>query len=146
MVLNISDDQFEKLIKLTYLGMWVADANFQQTQTSLKEIEQLIFQEAKERKAFQNLIQYNETEKRYYPTNVLHEDEVINNYLDDYEENCFWEELIDRLTKKSLIEEYGLEEILKMDASRRMEAEKLLIEKYQTEFENNGIKNLKIEI
>jgi len=146
MVLNISDDQFEKLIKLTYLGMWVADANFQQTETSLKEIEQLIFQEAKERKAFQNLIQYNETEKRYYPTNVLHEDEVINNYLDDYEENCFWEELIDRLTKKSLIEEYGLEEILKMDSSRRMEAEKLLIEKYQTEFENNGIKNLKIEI
>ncbi|OQX95178.1 hypothetical protein B6I21_06760 [candidate division KSB1 bacterium 4572_119] len=68
----------------------------------------------------------------------------INKMIDNYDEECFWEELIMRLALRDVIEEVGKEKFLEMDfmeqVTKRIEQEGI----YAEEFEKNGAQNLRI--
>jgi hypothetical protein len=142
MNINFTDQQFEKLLKLVYLGMWVVEAD-EHNDDYFVEIEQLIYSQSKDIPG-QKLIEYDESSKKYFPAIDFDKEDVIVKHIDAYEENIFWDELIDRLTKRDMIKKYGLEGIQKMSQDKVFECEKEFIEKYEQEFSNTGIENIGI--
>jgi len=50
------------------------------------------------------------------------------------------------LARRDFIKEYGEDVIRKMDWKERMEKEHPFIEKYEKEFEENGIENLELRV
>ena len=144
MDIKLTEKQFEKLLKLTYLGMWVVEAHEQDNDNYFTEIEQLLYSKSEEI-SDQKFIEYDEVSKKYYPALNFDKEDIIVKYIDTYEENIFWDELIDRLTKRDMINKYGLDGIQKMSQEEVFEHEKEFIDKYEQEFQKTGIENLGIK-
>ncbi|MDH4263470.1 MAG: hypothetical protein OEV78_10545 [Spirochaetia bacterium] len=143
MEIKIDNKQYEKLLKLIYMGMWVVEAYDQGNDNYFTEVEQMIYSKSSEI-ANQNLIEFDEASNKYFPALNFDKDDIIIKYIDGYEENIFWDELIDRLTKRDMIKKHTLDGIQKMTQAQVFEYENEFIEKYEKEFQEKGIENLGI--
>lgn len=143
MDIQLTDKQFEKMLKLIYLGMWIVEAHDQDKENYFTEVEQLFYSKSKDIPN-QKLIEYDEVSKKYYPSIDFDNEDIIVKHIDTYEENIFWDELIDRLTKRDMIKKFGLAGIQKMTQEEIFEREKEFITKYEKEFQENGIENVGI--
>lgn len=65
-------------------------------------------------------------------------------FIEDYEDDCFWEQLISRLADRDLVVQEGVESLTNMSIQERLEKSLVLEDKYAREFEENGIANLKL--
>lgn len=71
------------------------------------------------------------------------EDEAME-FVERYEEDSFWDELVDRLAKRDFLKKYGEEAILKMSLEERFEKLGEIEDRYDKEFEENSLENLRI--
>jgi hypothetical protein len=55
-------------------------------------------------------------------------------FIEEYEEDTFWDELTNRLCMRDLIEKYGERALSEMDRHTRFEKEEELRVKYSAEF------------
>ena len=63
----------------------------------------------------------------------------------EFENDTFWDELLHRLVERDLIkQEGGVENVMNMDIRERFEKEEPLEKMYDTEFEVNGLDNIRI--
>jgi hypothetical protein len=69
----------------------------------------------------------------------------VEQYIDEYNSDVFWDELIHRLARRDLIREYGEENVINMSLEQLIEKEQQFIEKYDEEFAKNGIEYLEIK-
>jgi hypothetical protein len=88
-------------------------------------------------------MQYDEELEQYFPTSLL-EDGPAMQYIDEYDNDTFWDELTERLVERDVFRELGAGKLRKMTFEERWEAEEPLREKYGIEFEKNGIDNVEI--
>ncbi len=63
-------------------------------------------------------------------------------FVDEFEDDTFWDKLCSELARRDLIDEKGLENAKNMDPLDRFREEDKFAAKYHQEFERNGIKNL----
>ena len=66
------------------------------------------------------------------------------NNIDKYDNDTFWDELIERLVERDVFREIGEARLRKMTIEERWKAEDPLREKYGIEFEKNGLDNVEI--
>jgi len=78
-----------------------------------------------------------------FPTKVF-EDEVME-FIEEYDQECFIDELIHNLARRDFILRYGEEAIAKMDFKERIKKEHPFIETYFDEIEKNDLKNIGIK-
>ncbi len=78
---------------------------------------------------------YDENFKIYFPTNKF--DEFVQHYIEDYDENYFWEELFYRMSERDFIRAYSRNEISKMEMKERFEKEEPFREKWDKEIKEN---------
>jgi hypothetical protein len=90
------------------------------------------------------LVQYDDKLKKYFPAKVLDEGPAMQ-YIDEYNNEAFWDELIERLVERDLVRSSGIKKLSGMTIDERWTAEDPLREKYDTEFGKNGIENIEIE-
>lgn len=144
MKINFTKKQYESLIKLIYLGEWVVNAHRVDDRVrELEELEQYVLSFYKDF-GMERYITFDEDLKKFFTTTDFEDISKVNDYIDDYNDNTFWDELIFRLARRDLIERYGEEAVMNMDWEERMSKEEVFIEEYEDEFEKNGIKNLVI--
>jgi len=141
MEITLTEKQFEKLLRLTYLGMWVAEVHDQENNNYFSEIEQLVYSHANQIPN-QKLIELDEISNKYFPAINFDPEDIIVKYIETYEENIFWDELIDRLTKRDMIKKYGLDGIQKLSPEEVLDREKEFISEYEGEFQKNGIEKI----
>lgn len=144
MQLELTEEDYAKLIRMTYLASWMVEAHQVDDQNDLKEVEQKIFSLAQGTKQ-KDLIEYDEKLKSYFPTVLLDDDPFISQVIEQYDEDCFWDELLDRLTKKEMLDTYGEKAISEMTLDERIEKENKFMAKYEKEFETNGLRNFRID-
>jgi hypothetical protein len=144
MEIKLTEEQYEKLIKIIYMGMWIADVN-EDDNFKFSEIEQLIYSYSTQIPD-QKLIEYDQVDQKYYPSEKFDTDDVISNCIETYEDSSFWDELIDRLTKRDMIKKYGLESLHEMTHEEIFEKEKEFIDKYENIFQESGLDKLALEI
>lgn len=145
MKINFTKKQYEDLVKLVYLGTWMVNAHRTDDRVEkYEELEQYILSFYKDF-GMENFILFDEELKRFFPTKEFEEETDVEQYIDEYNNDIFCEELIDRLARRDFIRAYGEENLLKMTWEERFEKEQPFIDKYDEEFEKNGIENLDIK-
>jgi len=144
MKIELTRKQYEALIKLIYLGEWVINAyRTDDRLREFEEVEQHILSFYEEFGMERNIC-FDKELKRFFMTREFEAESHVHDYIDEYNENTFWDELIFRLARRDLIERYGEEAIKNMDLEEMMQKEGVFIDEYEEEFERNGIKNLVI--
>jgi hypothetical protein len=146
MKINFTKAEYRLLLDLVSLGTWVLtshDTEEDQKKKKYEEVEQKIFSHAKEF-GCEKLIKYDEKFGAYFETREFDETEKYG-FIEEYNENTFWDELINRLAERDFIKEHGFEEIEKMSFEERIRNNQKHEDKWTDEFEAHGIDRLKID-
>ncbi len=148
MKINITKREYRDLLDILYIADWVLNAHnpaYDPKTERYRKLEQKFYSHAKEM-GFDNLIEYAPELERHFPTKEFEETSECTEFIDEFENDTFWEELIHRLVDRDLArQEGGIENVMKLSMKERIEKSTLLEEYYATEFEVNRLNNLKID-
>jgi hypothetical protein len=144
MKINFTNRQFAKLIRLVYLGNWMVNAirDPNEVEKDYDDLESHVLSHCKDF----GMPELTEEETGIaYPSRKLEEDKEILRFMDEYNEDNFWEELTYRLGNRDFHRHYGPAKIKVMtnwiDRAGKRDP---FVEKYEDEFGKNGLDRLEI--
>ena len=142
MQLNLTPKQYAILIKLVYLGNLVVNSRLSPDERlpEFGEVEKLVYTQAGGL-AEEMGLRRDETGRLLLSASL---EEELTQIIDDYEEECFWDQLSQRLAYRDLLEELGEEALEKMPPRERAEALYRREERYDREFEESGLEDLRL--
>ena len=144
MKIDITKMEYLSLLEILEISDWVLQAHHAKERSETRkyrEIEQKIFSYAKDM-GFENLVSYDSQLKRYFYTRKFEDTSPGMDFVRDFENDTFWDELVQRLVDRDLIRQIGEERLLSIAAHERFEKEEALEERYADEFYNHGLDNL----
>ena len=141
MNIELSQKEYAALCQLVNLGHYMVNGIRTEPVKEYDDLEQKIYSKAKD--AGVDGIEYDEELKGYYPTQEW-EDE-LQEYIVEYEDIVFWEELSERLAKRDLLVEYSDREIESMHEDEYLDKLFEIEAEYTEIFEEDGIKNLVVQ-
>jgi len=147
MKINITNKEYLILLDILYIADWIMHGFYTEDRVATKkyrDLEQKLFSLAKEFGA-DDLIKPDGKDGEFFATRKFEDESLALEYIEEYEEESFWDELIERLAERDLVHKYG-PEIMKLifeDEDIHDELENFK-EKYAKEFEKNGLKNLRL--
>lgn len=145
MKINFTKKEYSTLIDFIYIGDWILHSHcIGEEGKSQKHIElqKKVYSYAQDYEASDKL-QYYKDLGGYYE-NRDYEDYARETFIEPYDQEHFWEELTWRLADRDLLQKYGAQKLEDMPFQERMSEHDLLREKYNSEFEKNGLANLNI--
>jgi len=144
MEITLTKEQYETLIKLVYLGNWMVNAHRAEDDRLEKfdDLESYVLSFA-QHEGLDNCADYDEDADRYYLSREFEESQVMP-YLDEYDRDTFWEELIDNLSYRDFFNAYGEIAVRRMTQEEGFSALQTFVQKYEKEFETHGTDNLVI--
>ena len=148
MKINITKREYLLLLDLLYLSNWVMNAchvGERPDTVEYRELHQKFLSYAKEF-GQQDLVEYDKRYGKSYYTKLYEDESKSHNFIDEYENEVFWDELVDRLVKRDVLREHGEEALRKMDFREILQASESHEIRYNEEFENHGIQRLVIEV
>jgi len=147
MQLEISKDEYKTLIEMIYIADWVIHAHKIEEKPATKKYKGLIqkIYSYAEKFGFKNLIEYDEKFKEYFPSSEFEEGEYME-YIDEYNNDTFWDELIERLVVRDVIRQEGEKKYYNMNFEERITKEDPFREKYYAEFIENGLENVEVKL
>ena len=147
--IEFSKEQFLTLMKIVYLGNWMANANRDGSHKDpvVKEYEKMedyIFSLATQFGFDKYLDHKPKDGDRYFPTGLFEEETGVNELHDEYDENIFWDELPDRLGDRDFYKKYSKKDWEKMTQDERFLKLQECIVAWEKELEENGIERIGI--
>ena len=139
MKIELTTEQYQTLLELVFMGNWIVNANKPTDAATAKEYEQLeklVFSKAAE---FELKVW---ADPEGYPSRKFEEENPVYDYIEDYDDYTFWEQLTLRLAKRDMLKKYGKEALSKMSSFERLAEEDQLAEKYLEIFRTNGLEAL----
>lgn len=146
MNININKKEYRLLLDMLYLADWIMHAYAIKKEDYHHEHEVLrskFLSYFKEMGA-EDIIECPPELNGYYETKEF-EDYAQDKFIQPYEDELFWDELIERLAKRDLIKSVGAKQYSKMELIERMTKIDELTKRYEEEFEKHGIENLDIK-
>ncbi|MGB9006315.1 MAG: hypothetical protein WCB96_11385 [Candidatus Aminicenantales bacterium] len=142
--IKLTPQQYEDLLKVVYLGNYLVN-NYRPDQPveRFDALESYLFSLAKEF-GLPGAMDMDEETGEAYPSEEFSQAEDINLYLDDFIENTFWDELINRLTSRDLFRKYGQQIMDSMPWEELKKKEEPVFQRYTEEIETYGMENLEI--
>ncbi|ODS36658.1 hypothetical protein BEH94_11750 [Candidatus Altiarchaeales archaeon WOR_SM1_SCG] len=142
----LSKEQYKSLIKVIYLGEWLVNS-YRIPPDRDKEIDEIAHYIFSYTKGFEveDLLKYDKKFNKVFPTLKL-EEMLHPGYVEEYDNEIFWDGLIQRLAERDFVNEYAEKEILKMEPVERIMKIEKLREKYNEEFVENGLENVIVKI
>jgi hypothetical protein len=142
--IRLNARQYEDLLKLVYLGNFLVN-NYRSDRpvSRFDDLESYLFSLAKDYGLAQALDMDAETGV-VYPSREFSQAEELNSYIDDFIDNSFWDELVQRLTSRDLHRKHGQEAVESMSWEELREAEDPIHQRYASEVEKHGLENLEI--
>ncbi|MGB4703529.1 MAG: hypothetical protein WBI18_00425 [Candidatus Saccharicenans sp.] len=142
MNLELTREQYEKLLELVYLGNWMVNAY--RTDDYLEEYSELvsyIFSRAEEAGLPGKAVK-DEMENKYLPSYEF--EESLQDFISEYDGFCFWEELLNRLAERDALKEFGSTPLDKIDLEEFLNKKSFYLRRYEQELEENGLQNFQI--
>jgi hypothetical protein len=142
MEINLSEQQFETLLKVVYLGDWMVNAIREPGSyvPEFQELEQFLLSHARDA-GFDGVVEFDPALSQFFLTEEFHE--MLQPFIDEYDDEAFWDVLVDRLADRDFAETYG-KAAKHMDQEERFEKRYVFVDKYETEVEQNGVNRLRI--
>ena len=146
MQIDFSKEEYSTFLEILEIAHWVLLAHRTDEPEDRKryqDFEQKIFGYA-DVMGFDDLIKYDEELERFFPTREHDVNSPARPFIDEFENETFWSELIERLAERDMLQTLGDKKILKMTTEERFKAHYDFEEKYGKEFEEHGIERLEI--
>ncbi|MBI4357657.1 MAG: hypothetical protein HY559_07285, partial [Gammaproteobacteria bacterium] len=90
------------------------------------------------------IIELDKASGKYYPTGEYEMNGPAMKFIDDFEEDTFWEELTVRLSERDAVQKHGEKAIQEMEGIERIRALYENENKYRKEFEQQGLARIVI--
>ena len=146
MKIDFTKKEYRLLLDILSISDWVMSSHKDEPDervTPYEELQQKIFSCA-ENFGFDNLISYDESLEGYSPTLEFEDESDDQDFIDEYDEDSFWDALAGRLAQRDLMDEIGSEAFIELDPVDRINMEDKKVDNYLNEFETNGIVNLRV--
>ncbi|UOQ92684.1 hypothetical protein MUO14_20035 [Halobacillus shinanisalinarum] len=139
--LEMSQDQYEKLVETVFLGTWMVNSTQLELDESFEGVRNLVLSKFKEAE-LEDKVTYEEAFD-VHDLAVDFENQLLQKYVEDYDEFSFWDKLVEKLSEKELVKEFGsLPDTLSEEMiAKRVEYE----EEIGKELEERGITNLELK-
>jgi hypothetical protein len=135
-----TEKQYSALLKIVFLGEWVANAQKSGMEDrEIRGIEQYIYSFAE---AFGANDRIAGDGKMYHPTRTM--DEAVLPIVEEYDEEQFWDTLIEMLAERDLALEHGEQGVRKLDPQEYADQMEERASVYEEEFEEFGVSRLQI--
>ncbi len=149
MKIHMTKKEYKILLELLEMAHWILyaysnDNEEESDKQTYHNLIQKLYSYAK-RFGFNNLIEYDKKLGEYFPTKEFEDTSDACDYIEAFENDAFWEELIERLVQRDLILQEGWERLQDLDMKERFQKEEPIREKYVSEFEEKGLINLFIK-
>lgn len=144
MQINLSQDQYKKLLQLVYLGNWLV--NSYRGDQRVEEYDKL----AEDIMAFapaagmKDQVEFDEFEGRYYPSRKL--DEEMRSHWQEYDEDVFWNMLIDGLAERDFGRKYSAENLDTMEWEEYEKKIEPFLKRYEKEVDEHGLERLEVKL
>lgn len=131
--LELTASQWKKLVAATYITGWITTAHLEDDEEgAFNDLEQNILQQTV-RQGFTELGGIDESTGRYGFTGQASEE--FDQIIEEYDDLTFWEELATRLAERDVT-------LMRVSPGEKTDKIMQIAEKYDTEFEKSGLKNL----
>ena len=140
MTIELDKTQYVSLLKIAFLGHWLANSFREETLVEFDAIEQHIMSYAKQFGA-NDIALYDEELKMWFSTKEM--ELTMHELIDEYNDDYLLEELAYRLARRDVLRKHG-EEFQSMAMEERIRAEQPIVDMYYDEFEENGIENIEV--
>ena len=137
--LNLAPEQFRSLLDLVYLGNWMINSIRMERTEEHEQIMQMFFSAARSN-GYEDLIEYDPEEGDYHANLRMHDS--VEPFITAYEEDVYWNELVETLAERDLYDLLGDEAADNLDLTELLEQRSPFEEIYRKEFERNGIDHL----
>lgn len=97
------------LLEVLYIADWILNAHKTREDTEIdryKELEQKILSHVKDF-GLENFVEWDPNYHEYHYTREFEERSPAMEFIEEFEDETFWDELINRLRMQDLIEKYG---------------------------------------
>lgn len=147
MILDMSDEEFERLMRLVSLGErisndWTREEHWSDEQRANADLlAYLSIRSADAR--LDHLVDRHPETGEWIPSKELEDD--AERLLQAYDEEVFWDELTLRLARRDLVGEYGKATLDVLSPQHRRLAEDAMIRYYEGEIADHGIERLMVE-
>jgi L-rhamnose mutarotase len=146
MKINFTNKEYRLLLDMVEIAEWVLNAHKTASSDEIKkysDLYQKILSYAKDM-GFENLIIYDKNLDGYFATSEYEESEHMR-YIEEFEDDVFWDALPHRLAVRDLVKEVGEKKYEEMEFVKRATKLVELESIYYKELEENGIDNLRFE-
>ena len=144
--IEFSNEEYRLLLDMVYIADWVMNAHEVEQQEETKpygKLEQKLLSLAKDFGSGE-YIAWDEQLQEYFPTRGYEEERPVMGFIDKFEDDSFWEELVARLADRDANRKYGQKKLTRMSFEERRRKIGEIEEKYWVEFERNGLDRLQI--
>lgn len=114
MQIEFSKQEFRTFLEVLEIAHWVLNAHqtdAQDDRETYSVFEQKIFSHAKAF-GFDDLIEYAEDDEKYYPTKKHDDNSNVMPFIEEFEIDSFWENLIGRMVRRDLVRKFGKKKII----------------------------------
>ena len=139
MGVSFTDKQFKDLLLLAYLGEWVLSAHKENPGGALGDLISHLYSHAGSF-GLGSLSERGTSGKGHFPSRAM--EETAQEYLEDYDNDTFWEELLQRMAERDFVAAHGEAAIKAMPERERQDKLDEFQRKYQQEFEEHGLDRL----
>ncbi|MCK9426261.1 MAG: hypothetical protein M0Q21_09505 [Ignavibacteriaceae bacterium] len=144
MEIDFTKKEYIALLDLIEIAEWIMNSNKSEIPDMTNvyaKLEQKIYSYAN-KMGCEELIEYDKKLQQFFPTREFDETSPAIDFIDDYDNESFWDDLIERLASRDLENQVGSINFDKMEIEEELIKEAPIREKYEKEFEANGLKNL----
>lgn len=144
--ITFSKEQYLTLMKLAYLGNWLANAH-RLPDEQIKEYDDLDMFITAHAKAYGLGEFVDDTcpeEGMYYTNRKFEESLGLHEVIGEYDRASFWDEATDCFALRDLLRTYDVEKLKQMDGIEILAIRHAFEEKYDNEFTEHGIERLEI--
>lgn len=142
MKLELTKEEFERLLQVVYAGNWLINGLREDPLDDFLNVEQKVFELSREMNGGTELVKWDKKYQQYLPSAKL--ESMMEELIDDYDENLFWNELIQRMAARDILAEKGEDAVEAMDETEENELLHKYSEPYSNAFETHGIRDLKL--
>jgi hypothetical protein len=147
MKVEISKEEYLELLDLVHIASWVLIFHKTATDPRIEKydrIAQKLYALAKDM-GYVGLINYDPESKKYRPSKTLEETTETWQFIDEFVDRSFWDELTIRFIERDAARQAGsYEQLNQLTHEERHALEDPIEEKYSREFDDNGIEHLEI--
>jgi hypothetical protein len=143
--IELTNEQYQALMKAVYLGNWVANAHrIDDKKNDYEAIEDYVFSLAPKFGLSRYMDHDAVDGKRYFPTAAFENETDVETLHAEYDAETVWDELAQWLGEGDFFERYSETEIKAMSQDERFVKLSECIDVYEDEFAKHGMERVRI--